>query len=93
MGGLKTAVQLDVAAAAGESWLQDASGFTSMEALVQHDRPPPLLTVQPESSLQALLAAINEHRVHRVYVVDASGSPSAVITLTDVLRVISEACS
>eukprot|EP00658_Telonema_sp_P-2_P001753 TRINITY_DN10661_c0_g1_i1.p1 TRINITY_DN10661_c0_g1~~TRINITY_DN10661_c0_g1_i1.p1 ORF type:complete len:429 (+),score=94.38 TRINITY_DN10661_c0_g1_i1:143-1288(+) len=48
----------------------------------------PVLTVTANDTLGRLLEILTGNRVHRVYVVDGKNAPVAVITLTDVMRLI-----
>lgn len=49
----------------------------------------PLDTVTAESELGEVLKALTEHHHHRVYVVDGQGKAIGVVSLTDLLRVVS----
>eukprot|EP00658_Telonema_sp_P-2_P078119 TRINITY_DN7239_c0_g1_i10.p2 TRINITY_DN7239_c0_g1~~TRINITY_DN7239_c0_g1_i10.p2 ORF type:complete len:123 (+),score=26.92 TRINITY_DN7239_c0_g1_i10:309-677(+) len=44
----------------------------------------------PDATLDCLLQTFKEKRVHRLYVVDERNSPMAVITLTDVMRLLTQ---
>lgn len=46
-------------------------------------------TIDKDASFESLLKLIVSKRLHRVYVLDAEGGPRSIITLTDVLRVVS----
>ncbi len=45
--------------------------------------------IDKEASFDQLLTFMASNRLHRVYVPDAEGGPRSIITLTDVLRVVS----
>lgn len=49
----------------------------------------PLDAVTAETTLGEVLQAVTEHHHHRVYVVDAQGKAVGVVSLTDLLRVVS----
>ena len=42
------------------------------------------------NTILEVLRALVEHKVHRVYVLDDAGCPIRVITLTDVLRMVTK---
>ena len=46
----------------------------------------PVVTVTASSTFETVLELLSTKNLHRVYVVDAEGKPTSVITLTDVLR-------
>jgi CBS domain-containing protein len=49
----------------------------------------PVVTVSASSTFETVLELLATKGLHRVYVVDADGKPTSVITLTDVLRKVS----
>jgi CBS-domain-containing membrane protein len=51
----------------------------------------PAITVTVGSSLENVLELLAVRGLHRVYVVDGSGDPASIITLTDVLRLVTKA--
>uniref|UniRef100_A0A7S2NQR0 CBS domain-containing protein n=1 Tax=Cyanoptyche gloeocystis TaxID=77922 RepID=A0A7S2NQR0_9EUKA len=51
------------------------------------------LCCQPSDSLFDVISAILSHHVHRIWVVDADRRPVGLVTLTDVLRLISKSMS
>lgn len=57
-------------------WSKANSGTKSM----------PLVTCSKKSSLKEVMQLMSENHVHRVYLVDGSGKPLSVITVTDVLQ-------
>ncbi len=46
-------------------------------------------TIDKDAPFEQLLKLLAAQRLHRVYVLDAEGGPRSIITLTDVLRVVS----
>lgn len=50
-----------------------------------------LVTCQASSSLGGVMAQMVEAAVHRVYVTDAEGAPTAVVTPTDILKLLAGA--
>ncbi len=54
--------------------------------------PAGLLCCSPESTFAEVLQLVASERVHRAYVVDQAGRPVGVVTLTDILHLVSEAC-
>lgn len=48
----------------------------------------PVVTVQAGTTLEQLLDVIVARGLHRVYVVDAAGAPVSIVTLTDILRIV-----
>lgn len=51
----------------------------------------PVVAVTGSSTLEAVLEALAVKGLHRVYVVDAEQKPLSIITLTDVLRLVTKA--
>jgi CBS domain-containing protein len=51
----------------------------------------PVVTVTPSSTFENVLELLAVKGLHRVYVVNADGKPLSIITLTDVLRLITKA--
>ncbi len=51
-------------------------------------RDVPLITCRPKTKLGDVIQAILDATIHRIYVVDDAGHPISVITLTDILRVL-----
>ncbi|KIZ04066.1 hypothetical protein MNEG_3891 [Monoraphidium neglectum] len=51
----------------------------------------PAVAVSLISTLEEVLAALVGHAIHRVYVTNAKGAPVSIITLTDVLRLVTKA--
>lgn len=49
-----------------------------------------LIAVQPSSTFAETLTALVSNALHRVYVVDAERTPVGIVTLTDVLRMVSK---
>lgn len=70
--------------------LQPAGEFAKRAAAKAGGAPAPLVTVKLSSTFEEVLAALTQHHLHRVYVVDAEGAPVSIITLTDVLRLITK---
>ncbi len=50
----------------------------------------PLDTVSPSATLGDVVHAVTQHHHHRVYVVGEDGKATAVVSLTDVLRVVTK---
>lgn len=48
----------------------------------------PVVTVSNTSTLEEVMATLVTRGLHRVYVVDASGAPVSIVTLTDLLRLV-----
>jgi CBS domain-containing protein len=48
------------------------------------------VAVTAESTLEAVLEALAVKGLHRVYVVDGEEKPLSIITLTDVLRLVTK---
>lgn len=51
----------------------------------------PVVTVTGSNTFENVLELLAVKGLHRVYVVDAAGNPVSIITLTDVLRLITKA--
>ena len=45
-----------------------------------------MLSVTSGATLAEVLNTLATNRLHRIYVVDAGGAPTSIITLTDLLR-------
>ncbi|KAL4425007.1 hypothetical protein ABPG77_002892 [Micractinium sp. CCAP 211/92] len=80
----------------------DLRGLTSPEAFAsllspaadyqaaRHGGAAPLVgTVTPATTFGDLLDMLVGRKLHRVYVVDEAGKPTSIITLTDILRLVS----
>ncbi len=87
------------AAAAGAAGTTAAAGGGSrlsrrpVYGRVEPAGPPfGLLCCKPESTFAEVLEMVALERVHRAYVVDEAGKPVGVVTLTDMLQLVSEAC-
>ncbi|MEW5312122.1 MAG: hypothetical protein WDW38_003773 [Sanguina aurantia] len=52
-----------------------------------------LVVVSPNSTLLEVLTLLEQHRLHRLYVVDAEDRPVGIITCTDVLRKVADMAS
>ena len=50
----------------------------------------PVKTLPPSASFAQLLDLLVQTHLHRVYVVDADNKPLSIITLTDLLRLVSK---
>lgn len=50
------------------------------------------MTCSPDNSVRQIIDMICGHNVHRVYVVDGQQRPTAVVTLTDVLKALVAFC-
>lgn len=66
--------------------LQTAGGFSG--ARVRGRAAPRLVAVRADATLTDAMRAIVDHGLHHVFVVDADGSPQAVVSTTDVLRLL-----
>lgn len=53
----------------------------------------PLVVCGPEETVKEVIRLLAEKRVHRLYVIDDSGKPMNVITLTTVMKVLSQPLS
>jgi len=51
----------------------------------------PIITCSSTDTLETVVEKVSSNHVHRIYVVDESGKPLRVITLTDILRLLIEA--
>jgi CBS domain-containing protein len=66
--------------------LQAAGGFGG--ARVRGTAAPRLVTVRADAALTDAMRAIVDHGLHHVFVVDADGAPLAVVSCTDVLKLL-----
>jgi CBS domain-containing protein len=66
--------------------LQTAGGFGGSH--VRGHAAPRLVTVRADATLMDAMRAIVDHGLHHVFVVDADGAPLAVVSCTDVLKLI-----
>ena len=66
--------------------LQTAGGFSG--ARVRGHAAPGLVTVRADATLTDAMRAIVDHGLHHVFVVDADGAPLAVVSCTDVLKLL-----
>jgi CBS domain-containing protein len=62
------------------------SGFL-IKSQKQFNSPDHIISVTAESSVEDVVDLVNKHHIHRVYVVAADGSPVRVVSLTDLLEV------
>ena len=66
--------------------LQAAGGFGG--ARVRGHAAPRLVAVRADATLADAMRAIVDHGLHHVFVVDADGAPLAVVSCTDVLKLL-----
>jgi len=50
------------------------------------DRPRTVVTVKPQDTLETVIKKLQEHKIHRVFIVDEHKKPVGVISLKDLLR-------
>lgn len=100
----KAAAAAGAAAGGGDASATGAAGTTAagggsrlsrrpVYGRVEPAGPPfGLLCCKPESTFAEVLEMVALERVHRAYVVDEGCRPVGVVTLTDMLQLVSEAC-
>eukprot|EP01012_Entosiphon_sulcatum_P012140 TRINITY_DN17577_c0_g1_i1.p1 TRINITY_DN17577_c0_g1~~TRINITY_DN17577_c0_g1_i1.p1 ORF type:complete len:391 (+),score=43.86 TRINITY_DN17577_c0_g1_i1:548-1720(+) len=68
----------------GNNWI------TLMQPVAQFRNPTTLVTCNEQTTLQDLVHMFVERSVHQIYCTDATGKPTGLVTLTDVLRTIAD---
>lgn len=89
---LLTAVQQETAQLDGEGMLETSTASLRPDMGPDLGSGPALVACGPDSTFLEAVEKLVRSRVHRIYVLDTDRRPVGVMTLSDVCRIVSDAC-